>query len=62
MMMTEDRERLAMEMGTDEDFPSAWSGWHWSGKIVAMCICLEGNLWPCTSTYTLLPKELKQPP
>jgi hypothetical protein len=23
MMMTEDRERLAMEMGTDEDFPSA---------------------------------------
>ena len=52
-MSLEDKEALAKEMGVDEDFPTAWSDWHWLGKVaIKMCIYQPGNLWLFDSTYT----------
>ena len=56
----DDKAKLAEEMGIDEDFPTAWSGWHWSSKVaMTMCIYRLGNLWQYDSTFTPLLKELK---
>ena len=62
-MTIEDRMKLVQEMGVAEDFPSAWSDWHWLGKAtVMMYTYLLGNLWQSDSSYIRSQKELKPLP
>ena len=57
-MNFEDKMKLVQEIGTDEDFPLAWSGQHWLGRIaIAMYICQLESLWLYDSSYTLSQKE-----
>jgi len=59
-MSIEERVKLAQGMGATEDFPTAWSDWHWLGRIaIEKCICLQENPWLFDFTPTPLQKEPK---
>ena len=59
-MTEQEWDALAKEMGIDEDFPIAWSDWHWLGRVVMeMCTCLHENLWHFDFLSTPFLKEPK---
>ncbi len=58
-MMEQEWDALAKEMGIDEDFPTAWSDWHWLGRVVMeMYICPHENPWHFDFSFT---PSLKEP-
>ena len=64
-LSVEEKKQLIKEMGDApaEDFRTAWSDWHWLGKIaIAMYIYLLENLWLSGFSSILLQKEPKQSP
>ena len=59
IMSPEERDQLAKEL-EEEDFPTAWSDWPWSGKVVIKCMSHPENQWQFVSTPNQLQKEPKQ--
>ena len=57
-MTPEERDQLAKELGEEEDFPTAWSDWPWSGIVAIKCMSHPENQWQFVSTYNQLQKEL----
>ena len=44
-MSTKDRDWLAKELGEEEDFPTAWSDWPWSGKVAIKSMSQLESQW-----------------
>jgi Retrotransposon gag protein/Zinc knuckle len=54
MMTFDKKQQLAQELkeGSNEDFPWAWLGRHWSGKTtIKMCTCQLGNQWQYNAIF-----------
>ena len=61
-MSLEEKDQLAKELGEEEDFPTAWLDWPWSGTVVIKCMSQPENQWQFDLTYDPLQKEPKQSP
>ena len=59
-MTPEERDQLAKELGEEEDFPTAWLDWPWSGIVVIKCISHPESQWQFVSTQDQSQKEPKQ--